>query len=197
MARTRIEEGYLSLSVELNALDYLEKAYDYIQQTGSDPMAWKWVVIALHGALYGFAICALQGANPDRVTFKTKKGAAKLISFDEALARSQDPGWMGIFVISKPLRLNSEQKDSIRRLKKTLRNNFEHYIPKHEALDLLGMPQITKDVLDVIGFLTFDTGNCDLTSIQERRVKSIIFQSKRILKKSNLYRMFQSMKGTQ
>lgn len=198
MTRTRIEQGYLSLSVELNALDYLEKAYGYIHQTESDTMAWKWVVISLHGALYGFAICALQGANPDRVTFKTKKGNEKLINFDEALRRCQDADWMGMYVFSKRLQLTSEQKRSIHVLKNVLRNDFEHFIPKQEGIDLLGMPQITIDVLDILRFLAVETGNCiHLTPTQHRRIKSLVFQSKRLLKESKLYKMEQSMEGAE
>ena len=30
-------------------------------------MAWKWVCIALHGALYGFGICAIKGTDDSSV----------------------------------------------------------------------------------------------------------------------------------
>lgn len=41
-----------------NALDYLEKCYTFLISTDSEPQNWKWVVITLHSALYGFAIAA-------------------------------------------------------------------------------------------------------------------------------------------
>ncbi len=69
-----IEIKRLSLSEETNALDYLEQAYHYTQQTEKKDIAWKWVILRLHGALYGFTICACKGTNPDNVIFKTKKG---------------------------------------------------------------------------------------------------------------------------
>ncbi len=75
------QEKYLSLTEETNALDYLEHAYQSVIETEKKKMAWKWVIIALHGALYGFAICALKGTNWERVTFRTKNGIIKLISF--------------------------------------------------------------------------------------------------------------------
>jgi len=46
-----------------NALDYLETAVRYIMDVERTPWAWKWVCIALHGALYSFDVCALQGTN--------------------------------------------------------------------------------------------------------------------------------------
>lgn len=69
-----------------NAVDYLEKAGAF--HASRDPNRWKWLVISLHGALYGFAICAIQGTDPSRVTEVTKRGE-KLISLDEALKRCQ------------------------------------------------------------------------------------------------------------
>ncbi|HWR90533.1 MAG TPA: hypothetical protein VN260_09745, partial [Dissulfurispiraceae bacterium] len=77
----------MRLTEETNALDYLEKAASFIRETEQNGLAWKWVVLALHGALYGFAICASQGTNYENVTKVTKKGERKLISFDKALQR--------------------------------------------------------------------------------------------------------------
>ena len=188
MKKVKIKAIYLRLSEEVNALDYLEQAYRYIRQTDTNTIAWKWVVIALHGALYGFTICALKGTNPDNVTFKTKKGD-KLVSFDEALKRCQDSNQMKMTVMSKYLQLSDQQKESIRQLKNTLRNNFEHYKPMGWSIEIHGMPQIAINVLEVISFLALDTGNyVNLTQKQKRRVKSIVFQSKQILKQSQLYK---------
>ncbi|HEY7535892.1 MAG TPA: hypothetical protein VH878_08095 [Thermodesulfobacteriota bacterium] len=64
--------------------------------------AWKWVIIALHGALYGFAVSACTGSNPYTVTMKKHKPIdtvkikedgtlevvkGELIDFNEALDR--------------------------------------------------------------------------------------------------------------
>lgn len=179
MSRIRIRTRWLQLTEEINTLDYLEQAYHYIRQTKTKDIAWKWVVLTLHGALYGFAICALQGTNPDNVIFRTKKkGIEKLISFGEALKRCQDPKWL-----HRPVKLSNQQKESIRKLKHEFRNNFEHYVPKLWAIELSGMPQIAIDVLEVIRFLALDTGSYTrFNSTQKKKVKSIVFQSKRILK---------------
>ncbi|MBW2608304.1 MAG: hypothetical protein JRD05_11785 [Deltaproteobacteria bacterium] len=250
-----VKAKFLRVSEEINALDFLEKAGRFILETENNPLAWKWVTISLHGALYGFAICACKGTNPERVIdFKSKhnvfhtlgglpaeiekegfpknlkiefnpkkkrivfKGAMsndirnmllslsknppyqkaineiylkshRLISFDEAIKRCQDPSRMKMTIMSKPLQLTNEQKESIEILKHMLRNNFEHFIPKAWSIEIHGMPQITIDVLDVIRFLAIETGNYILlNSTKIRKVKSIVFQSKRFLKKSKLYK---------
>jgi len=59
------------------------------------------------------------------------------------------------------------------------------------------MPYITIDVLEVIRFLALDTGNCHLTMTQKKKVKSIVFQRKRILKRSQLYKEAEKIKSKQ
>ena len=186
----------MCFSEETNALDYLEQAYHYIYKTEININAWKWVILTLHGASYGFAICALKGTNPDNVTFETKKGEKRLIGFDEALKRCQDPKWMRMTVMSKHLQLSDQQKESIQILKKWFRDNFEHYMPKGWLIEVHVMPQIALDVLEVIRFLALETGNyVHLNEAQKRRIKSIVFQSKRNLKQSQLYKEFKLAGG--
>jgi hypothetical protein len=189
MNKVKVRPKWLRLSEEINALDYLEQASHYIRQIDTKIIAWKWVVLALHGALYGFAICACKGTMPDNVALKTKKGKKMVITFNEALKRCQDPNWMRMTVMSRHLQLTDQQKKSIWNLKDLLRNNFEHYIPKGWYIELHGMPQIAIDVLDVIRFLALDTGNrIHLTQDQKKKVKRIVFKSKRILKQRQLYK---------
>ena len=101
--RIPVETKYLKFSEETNALDYLYRAGQFIKETQDDLLAWKWVVLSLHGALYGFAICACHGTNPDNVTYKTKKGEKKLIGLDKALELCQDPQKMKMLIGSQPL----------------------------------------------------------------------------------------------
>ena len=87
------------------------------------------------------------------------------------------------------LALSKRQQDSIQLLKQVLRNQFEHYIPKLWSIEVHGLPQMALDVLEVIRFLAIENGiYINLNSSQIRRVKSAIYQSKRFLKKSKLYR---------
>jgi hypothetical protein len=62
-----VKPNYLEITEEINALDFLEKSYFYISQNKIKSLDWKWISIALHGALYGFAICVLKGTNYERV----------------------------------------------------------------------------------------------------------------------------------
>jgi hypothetical protein len=117
---------YVRFSERENALDYLEKACAALQRIHRRPEEWKWVVIGIHGALYGFAICVLRGTNREMVTQGSRR---RLIAFDEALRRCQKPEHVTFYTHSKALTLTEDQKDAIRFLK-NVRNQIEHYIPK-------------------------------------------------------------------
>lgn len=176
---------WLRLSEEINAIDYLYRAYYFIKQTEKDKTAWKWVVISLFGALYGFAICTLKGTSSLGVIDKN----GRLIYLGEAIKRCQDPRFMNMTVMSKCLTLTNEQEESIRRLKNVLRNRFEHFFPMSWLIEIHGLPKISLDVLDVIHFLALETGNYTcLNFSQMKKIKSYIYQSKKILKQSRLYK---------
>ncbi len=113
----------------------------------------------------------------------TKKGHERLITLDEALAMCKDKKWMGTLYGGNELNLTASQADSIRRFKETLRNNFEHYMPRGWSIEMHGFPRITIDILEVIKFLAVDTFRYQhLNQSQRRKIKSIVFQSKKNLK---------------
>lgn len=189
MKTPEIRSTWVRFSEESNALDFLEKAYRFIKETEHDKTAWKWVVICLHGALYGFAICACKGTNFENVTFRNKKGELKLITFNKTLEMCQDHNIMKMLSHSQNLILTPSQKNSVRRLKKELRNNFEHYIPSGWSIEIHGMPMIAIDVLDIIKFLATQTyTHINLAQAQIKKIKSYVYQSKRLLVKSKLYK---------
>src|SRR5207245_1577259 len=129
MTRPELRSRWLRLTDERNALDYLERAGTFIQQTEPNPIAWKWVVLALHGALYGFAVSVCKGSDYETVVRRTKKGAEYLISLDDALKMCKDEAWMGTLHGGLVLKVSTSQEDSLRQLKKILRNRYEHYVP--------------------------------------------------------------------
>jgi hypothetical protein len=185
----QVRAKWLRLSEETNALDYFEKSQMFLEMTMHDTRAWKWVVLCLHMALYGWAICALRGTNPDRVTYTTKSGREKLISFPEAISRCQDKRHMTMTINSKVLFLSKSQQESIRLLKQVFRDKFEHFIPKGWSIETHGFPAMAIDILEVIRFLALDSGNyIHLRPIEERKLRSLIYQSKRIIKKMSLYK---------
>jgi hypothetical protein len=188
MRKRIIREKWLRFTAETNALDFLERAGQFIQQTEFDIKAWKWVILSLHGALYGFAICACRSTNLENIIHRTKNGIERLITLDKALLICQDKEWMGTLYCGRPLILTARQKYSIKMLKKSLRNNFEHFKPKGWSIEIHGLPGIAIDILDIIRFLAVETFRYQhLNQSQRRRIKSIIFQSKKRLKKSTLY----------
>jgi len=184
------KEIYLTITGESNALDCLEQAHHYIGQVERNPLAWKWVILTLHGALYGFAISVCRGTSPDHVTYQTKKGR-RLISFDQALSRCQDPHHKGMLLYGQPLKLTKQQRQSISDLKNLFRNQFEHFIPTFLGIEVHGFPQMALDVLDVIRFLALESGtyiDLSLSQSQKKKIKSLVFQSKRLLKGGKLYK---------
>ena len=189
MAIRRPRPKWLRFTEETNALDYLERAGEFIRLTETDQRAWKWAILSLHGALYGFAIVACKGTSPDIVTRTTKRGRRYLLSLEEALRMCQDQTWMGTLEGGQALSLSPSQSDSVRKVKATLRNNFEHYTPGGWSIEIHGLPTIAMDILDVIRFLSVETFRYqNLKQRQRRKIRSIVFQSKRFLRRSALHK---------
>ncbi|MGD0037258.1 MAG: hypothetical protein ABSC53_08205 [Bacteroidota bacterium] len=190
----KAEPKYIRFTEETNAIDYLRQSGYHIARTEKDSSAWKWVILCLHGALYGFAICAVRCTDYGRVTYTTKSGDQKLIRFDEALKRAQDTNWMTQTILSKPLQLTDDQRHAIRILKKIFRDNFEHFIPKGWSIEIHGFPQIAMNVLEVINFLALDTGNYVLFDQPLRHeVKSIISEAMNYLSNSQFHKEYKSL----
>jgi hypothetical protein len=184
----KVKPAWLRFTEETNALDYLDKAVFYIRETPKTPTAWKWVILGLHGALYGFAISACRGTDAHSVSTPTKKGDRHLISFPEAIKRCQDASCMRMTVTSRWLQPTKEQTEAVKKLHQTFRNNFLHYKPMAWLIELHGQPNLALHVLDVIRFLALETGNyVHLTTSQRKKVKSLVFQGKRLLKQSPLH----------
>lgn len=192
MNKEKIKNKYLTLNEETNAIDYLENAYEFIKKAKDNNWAWKWVLLSIYGALYSFSINCLSGSDPcNRVIYKTKSGEEKLISFKEAIKRCQDPKWMLMTSLSKVLKLSAEQGESIRKLNERYRNVFVHYQPMSLIIEIHEIPKIILDVLEVIEFLSFKTGNyIYLESKNEEKIKSLILNCKKILKQSTLHKEY-------
>jgi hypothetical protein len=175
---------WLRLDAEKNALDYLTRTVEFLEEANFDSMAWKWVVLGLFGALYGFATCALQGTNPERV-----QKAGKLISFDEAMSRCRNARFMKMLVGSRTLVLTRDQKHALRRLKDEHRDVFEHFRPHARSVEMHQLPGLAIELLPVVRFLALDTGNfVQLNSSQKRRVRSLVHRGIKLAKEHKLHR---------
>ncbi len=172
-----------------NALDYLEKCYNFIKTVEKERQNWKWVIITLHSAIYGFAISACRGTNYQSVIIKTPKGHEILIDFDEAMKRCQDTRWMMVNTDYKLFKLSPQQKESLRSLHKVFRNNFEHFTPKSWSIEIHDMPIMILDCLEILKYLVINSDVAwRLKSSGLRRVKSILFNSRKIINGSMLYK---------
>lgn len=150
-------ERFLDFNETSNAQDYFTRALHFLRQTPEDPYAWKWAFIALHSALYGFAIIACAGSDYFQVLIpkKNKKltGDENLISCRAALIRLQDPK-----CFTPPLVLTDSQKRSIRLLNDVLRNKFMHYIPCGWTIEMSGVTTIIEDVTFVVEHIALNMG---------------------------------------
>ena len=185
-----IEERWIQFKEETNALDYLRRACRFIREMEDEPRCWKWVMIALHGALYGFAVSACQHTSTENVT----NDRDYLIGFWDALERCQDSEWMGVLTHSQHLELTEEQEDAIRQMKSMLRNNFEHFTPKTWYIEIHGMPNISIHVLEVIQFLAVETKtHVMLRKEKKEEVNELVNDTIQFLKSTDLYKEAREM----
>jgi hypothetical protein len=159
---------FVQFSEESNALDYLEKAVEFIHRVKANPRDWKWVILSIHGALYGFMICALKGTDYVLV-LDNKSRTERLISFSEALRRCKDPQYMDMTVNSHTLSLSHKQEDSLDYIQRQFRDRFVHYQPGAWSIEWDIFPGAVIDGLEVTRFLALETGNYTYLTVEDRK----------------------------
>lgn len=188
-----IEPKYASFSDESNALDYLEKTVEFIHRAETNPTEWKWVILSIHGALYGFMICALKGTDRDRVVVSNNKGERRLISFRRALKWCQDPAYMNMTTESQVLQLSADQQRSLDLIQEYFRNSFAHYEPRLWSIEIHGMPDIIIDGVTVARFLSLETGNYTHLTIEAgARIRALAEEGIESLRRTRLFRELHS-----
>lgn len=186
--REGTKEAWWRLDEKNNALDYLEMGVRSLMEVERTPWAWKWVCIALHGALYGFGVCALQGTNYELVLERDKNGNvkrdnngnAKLLRFDEVINRCKDKQCILQGVISKPLILDENQEKAIEFMKNKLRNPLEHFIPCSWSLEIHGLPEMAVSYFEIIEFLAGEPGNLRWKGDEIARIKALCNSGKEL-----------------
>ncbi len=149
-------KSFFEVTTEINALDYLEQSLKFLLESERNLLAWKWIVISIHGALYGFCISALRGSNPDLVRTKNKK---KIIGFPEALKRCRNVTYLKKSgnITDQPLVVTKKQEEAINNIQKKFRDNFEHFPPSSYSIAGLDIAENIAQIFEVIEFLTFKT----------------------------------------
>jgi hypothetical protein len=178
-----VKEKWLRLNELENAIDNLEMAAWFLDQIPSEKK-WKWTIIAVHQALYGFAVCAVRGTDRRwRVKKRGKNEEGWLISIWKALERAKDPRWMPSGN-SKLLATTPEEDAAIDKLVNEFRNEFEHFKPKHWSIEVSGVPDIVGLVLRVVRFLALES-NCVnyAEEDQESRVRKALARIEQSLAK--------------
>jgi hypothetical protein len=152
------------------AVSAIEAAADFSEAAVADPYRWKWVVIAVHGAVQAFMVLALYRGNgllamPDALRDKwlEKYRAGEVLpmermdSFLNLYKKVKTDAAVG-WVHSKRFVPGPTQDASMRQLNK-FRNEFIHFMPKVWSLELAGLPAICLDCLFVARFLHGEGGN--------------------------------------
>jgi len=175
-----VKDEYLTISREGNAVEYLERSLIFLRETPTDLAAWKWVSIALYGALYGFALCACHtGWYPD-ITIHGK--GKKTVGLAKALDLCQDKDRMGMTVGGQVLRLTNGEKRAISLLSEGSRHIFEHFGPMIFSLEPALLRGVIPDALDVIEFLALRTNTyVILEEEEEQRVVNTLEAARRWL----------------
>jgi hypothetical protein len=163
---------WLRTNEHLEAINSLEMVCAQIPKVVGNLHNWKWVIIALHNAVQGYMVLALEGSNSlDVYTDKIKKKWIEAFRsksknfpdrymdfFPNLYNKIQDPNLMGKWVGSQPFKPEGTQTDSIEQLNE-IRVYFIHFLPVIGSIEISGLPQIVRDCIDVIEFLTFKSGN--------------------------------------
>jgi hypothetical protein len=174
-----MSEKFLRLTAELNALDYFEKAVFFVRETEKSDVAWKWVAISLHGALYGFLVSASYGT--DVTTVLKGKDNDYLIGFDEALKRCESG--LG----ATKLTLTNEDRKSIDVLKNILRDNFEHFHPCANSIELHGITAFALNYVRMIEILATEGWVGVRLEADQSRIRELATEARAILVNSALH----------
>jgi hypothetical protein len=149
-------DNWLRLDELENAIDNLEMCHGFLATIRSE-LRWKWAILAWHQALYGFAICAIQGTNGLSVLRDPAKHNSQLISIHEAVERCRDPQFLRPG--ATPLNMSDGETKAIKRLIKEFRNGFEHFRPAAWSIEASGMPTLMLRGLRVLRGIAINSGS--------------------------------------
>ena len=182
-------EHYLRIDEKENVIDSLQKAAEFLKNTESDPLYWKWFIVAIHHAIYHFMLLALQNTDlsgiwkePEKLVDRglsrevvdTENPQNKLVGFVEAFERIQETTRMGEYVNAKPFIANDRHKKAATSLNTILRNNFVHFSPKGWSIEILFIIEAVSPMLEVVEFLVLNSGRLFLDEQQRNGVQSDI-----------------------
>ncbi len=184
-------EHYLRIDEKENAIDSLQKATNFLKNTESDLLYWKWFIVAIHHSIYHFMLLALQNTDlsgiwkePEKLVdyglsrkvVDIKDSKNKLVGFVEAFKRIQETARMNGYVNAKPFVANIGHEEAAVCLNKILRNNFVHFSPKGWSIEISFIIEAVSPMLEVVKFLVLNSGRLFLDEQQRNGVQSDIAQ---------------------
>lgn len=127
---------------------------------GDDPLAWKWVALALHSALQGACVCHLTiTASP--VGALTKKSTDEwwaylnappksdlprpktvLMALPDLLKAVRRPNSAGDRSNAAGIAVSDDELAWLRRFHDTVRNQFVHFAPMGWSIEVSGIPEL-------------------------------------------------------
>jgi hypothetical protein len=151
------------------AVRSLYKTHQFVLETKNDVYNWKWVIISLHNSAQAFMVLALHGhttldviKNPkktlDAIYGKREYPKEYLRTFLDLYDKVKFKVHMNS-TDSGRIFLNSNELDEAMEQLNEYRNTFIHFIPCSWSLEIVSLPKLCRDVLSILEFLIFDSGN--------------------------------------
>ena len=173
IARATLAETAIVTDEFLETVLALEDTADELERAKSDRYRWKKAIQALHSALQGMMVLALEGSNALNVLkLKHKKrvldayesgkkipGYLEIDSFCELYEKiKSDDAMLRYHELSEKFTPQGTEEQSVMDLNR-LRNRFVHFIPSTFILLLKGLPEMTLDCLNIAWFLAWESNN--------------------------------------
>jgi len=99
---------------------------------------------------------------------------AWLIGFYDALAMIQTENFMHQFIFSKSTMISDEDMKAFEWLHESIRNEYEHFIPKLYWAPVYDLLWVTQRCLSVSKELLFESGNVDFHKVTKESLKELL-----------------------
>jgi hypothetical protein len=161
------DQQWLRTNEKTEAFASLKLANELMDKVDDDPYHWKWVILAVHGALQATMVLAVTGSTQYGALSKESQEAIRagkqalrhMADFPELYRRVKRRKAMALFVTSKLLEASPETDSAVRYLHRNLRNKFIHFLPSGWSIWIGDLPSVLDRCVSVIAFLAFESGN--------------------------------------
>jgi hypothetical protein len=162
-------DGYLHTDHWVDAVASLEAAQEFSSRITLDNRNWKWLLIALHSAVQGFMVLALEQGNAIRVmrddiadkwlqAYKSDTPSPQdKMDFFFNLYEKVKSDQVCYYFGSKKFVPGPTHDYNVKKLNE-IRNHFIHFFQTTWSIELAGLPRICVDCLDVAYFLGWESG---------------------------------------